>query len=338
MTLEEENFTSQQQTYLCPIVESGSLLAWAAGKYLVVYCRDTQKFQLDVLPEDHHHTEAIRSISFNKQSDKIATAGDDKTVMIWTRDAAESNWKRSFTYMHSKKIMTVHFDSNNVIFGDKFGEFFNLSLSSGEPAKLLFGHLAAVSASSFSDKRRLLISADRDEKIRITNYPHVWNIESFLFGHRKYVCALCWFDHDTQTRLVSAGADGQVILWDISNESSPRIVWSVSLADGGPINSLCVDETKRIVLVLRSQFPSEIIAITEEGVISEQIIHLTEPAQSIRATHDGNIVAVTFKSHLASVGGETIRISKDVEGVPVSLMKIIHHENFDESSRKRPKP
>ena len=261
---EEEHLLSRQQTYLCPIVESGSLIAWAAGKCLVVYCRDTQKFQVDVPEEDPHHNEAIRSISFNKRGDKIATAGDDKKVIIWSRDAAESKWEPSFTYMHSKKIMTVHFDSldNNVIFGDKFGEFFNLSSSSGEPANLLFGHLAAVSASLFSDKRRLLISADRDEKIRITNYPHVWNIESFLFGHRKYVCALSWFDQDTQTRLVSAGADGQVILWDISNESSPRIVWSVSLGEGGPINSFCVDETKRVVLVLRSQFPGDIIVIT----------------------------------------------------------------------------
>jgi WD40 repeat protein len=312
---------------LCPLVESGSLIAWAAGKHLVVYCKKSEKFQIELNDQLASHTDAIRSIAFNSEANRIASVGEDKRVLIWERKPDESNqWSIASSYMHSKKIMVVHFDgAGNVLFGDKFGEFFQVGSDSDKP-KLLFGHLSAVSASLFSLKRGLLISADRDEKIRVAKYPQVWEISSFLFGHRKYVSSLCWFGED-ENRLVSAGADGQIILWDVTDVSSPVRIWTISLEEG-PINSICV--WGGIVFVLRTDNANKVVRI-ENGVLCGTI-DLPEEAQGILASKkDGSILAVDNNSHLWEVNrGLKIPISKDIKGIPISLMKIVHHENVDD--------
>ncbi len=70
---------------------------------------------------------------------------------------------------------------------------------------------------------KYLITADRDEKIRVTQYPGAFEIESFCLGHTQYVLIfdlliLCRFvakivelDHGL---LISGGGDGTLCLWD----------------------------------------------------------------------------------------------------------------------------
>lgn len=309
---------------LCPLIRNGPLLAWAAGKHLIVYSTEEKKFELNVTNEGH--TDAIRSIAFSKNGSRIATAGEDKSVIIWSKNENEE-WKISSRFLHIKKLMTVHFDQNDcVVFSDKFGEFFRVKKEESNSFEMLFGHLAAVTASLFSPHRGILISADRDEKIRITDYPNTSNIQSFLLGHRKYVSCLSWFDELDHTRIVSAGADGLVILWDISDLSDPVMVWKISVGDG-PINSICIDHQNHRVLVLRTEEPSVIITI-ENGVVLDRIA-LQIAAQAILVNNDCEVFAIDSMSHLM-IGLNRVEISENVTGIPISLMKMIHHENFQD--------
>lgn len=41
-----------------------------------------------------------------------------------------------------------------------------------------------------SADERYVITADRDEHIRVSRYPNGYNIESFCLGHTEYVCHL----------------------------------------------------------------------------------------------------------------------------------------------------
>ena len=326
---------------LCPIVSRGDYIAWAAGSGLAVYNTASKRIEKDVSDSCGHY-DAIRSIAFDSTGNRLVTAGEDKRVIVWDRDAGW--WRIERSFLHSKKLMVVLFDSDdNVVFGDKFGEFFRFKeltaplVADEYPVdgidedegrvdsqiELLFGHLAAVSCAIYSEKLGLLISADRDEKIRLSQYPKVWLIESFLFGHRKYVSSLAFFGGD-ETKIVSAGADGMVILWDISDPSNPKQVWSVSVGDG-PINSIAVDGSR--VLVVKTQEPDRVTVIENGEITGELTLEL--PAQSIHVTPTASIVAVGSNSHLMTVGGTTVRVAEDVPGIPISLMKVVHHENLD---------
>lgn len=53
-----------------------------------------------------------------------------------------------------------------------------------EPA---LGHVSLVTSICFLDNGKRIITADRDEHIRISYWPNAYSIEKFLLGHKKSV-------------------------------------------------------------------------------------------------------------------------------------------------------
>jgi WD40 repeat protein len=311
-------------------------VAWAANNQLVIYNLESKKLELDVDSQDAGHSDTIRSLAFSPRGDKIVTAGEDKKVFVWERTS--EGWKIACMHLHAKKIMSVEFLSNTeIIFGDKFGDFFKILISNnslGTP-ELMFGHLAAVSAALHSKSRSLLISADRDEKIRLTEFPKFWNVASFLFGHRRYVSGLCFYNAE-ETKLVSAGADGLVALWDISDIQSPRQLWSLQLEDG-PVNSMTVKSDGEVLLV-RTDDAKNILHI-HDGVVVEST-SVDRDIQSVIGLPNNQTAVVDDMSNFLILDREHVKIAKEIPGVPVSLMKFVHHENLDGAEygeRKRQK-
>ena len=322
---------------LCPVRSQGPLLAWAADRNLVIFNATERRFELNVDTSAEGHSDTIRSISISTDGSTIATAGEDKRVIVWSKT---NEWQPVRIFMHTKKVMVVEIlVDGSVVFADKFGDFFRLKSDNethATPAaaesedsdadetstqtELLFGHLAAVSTALYSAEKQLLVSADRDEKIRLTKFPKVWNIESFLFGHKRYVSSLAWFGLDG---LVSAGADGIIILWDISDSGSPRKIWSLGIGDG-PVNSVTVNGDK--VLVIRADEPNKLYTIVDGAIVDT--CELPSAVQSVHALPDGRVASIDVNSHLVWLNGDRVPIAADVPGVPITLMKVVHHENF----------
>eukprot|EP01137_Pigoraptor_chileana_P024138 Opistho-2@91588 len=60
----------------------------------------------------------------------------------------------------------------------------------------------------------IILTADRDEKIRISRYPRAHNIEGYCLGHTEFVSRICLAPAAFSGALVSCGGDGSVRLWD----------------------------------------------------------------------------------------------------------------------------
>ena len=335
----------------CPVVVNGPRVAWAAGKHLVVYNMDAKKFEKDISSESRH-TDTIRAIAFSSDGSTVATAGEDKRVVI--ESSASSEQKE---FLHGKKIMALHIDDSNVvIFGDKFGDFYrmreggvvesNVEVGKAEEEdddeetskalELMFGHISAISMSLYSTKRNLLVSADRDEKIRIARYPRADIIESFLLKHRRYVSHLVWGNED-HTVLVSGGADGQIIEWDVSDCGRPKVIrvhqvgldetgfHTVTCNESGKIFFVTVDDAKNLCVI--------------EG--QDQVKKWTMPfeVQTIKSVGGTRLIVIDIHSHMHvidSISGkveETVKLTSDVTGVPISYLKLVHHENLNGEER-----
>ncbi|KAF6841236.1 WD40 repeat domain-containing protein [Colletotrichum plurivorum] len=86
-----------------------------------------------------------------------------------------------------------------------------------EPAfehTLLAGHVSMLTALTLAVKgsRRYIVTADRDEHIRLSRYmPHTHIIEGFCLGHSNFVSALAL---PTEDVLVSGGGDNELFVWD----------------------------------------------------------------------------------------------------------------------------
>jgi tRNA (guanine-N(7)-)-methyltransferase subunit TRM82 len=84
---------------------------------------------------------------------------------------------------------------------------------------LLLGHvsmlttiLTAEKVSEDNKKRRFIITADRDEHIRVSREPpQAFVIEDYCLGHEAFVNSLCLATPDL---LVSGGGDDDIFMWD----------------------------------------------------------------------------------------------------------------------------
>lgn len=96
----------------------------------------------------------------------------------------------------------------------------------------LFLDISLATAQVLTTGGKFIVTAERDEKIRVSHFPNSYNIEAFCLGHTCHVSALAVhkLDHEQgeEDLLVSGGVDGSLRLW--------------RLPDGQPLHTLKVGE------------------------------------------------------------------------------------------------
>lgn len=82
---------------------------------------------------------------------------------------------------------------------------------------LLLGHVSMLTDVAYAqiDRRSYIITADRDEHVRISRgLPQAHIIEGFCYGHEEFVSRLCL----TRTsKLISGGGDADLFVWEWQN-------------------------------------------------------------------------------------------------------------------------
>lgn len=114
--------------------------------------------------------------------------------------------------------------ANELFVIDKTGNMFKI-LPDGQ-SHFLLGHLFSFTGVRFMTNRigtkiLFVISSDRDEKIRISNYPETFKIERFAFGHKYLLKSLAVID---ESRFASLDQQNDVCIWNLDdlNESPTK--------------------------------------------------------------------------------------------------------------------
>ena len=138
----------------------------------------------------------------------FATVDDNKLIKIWNiRNCTVEREKHT-----TKRITCMTFTTDKeLLVADKFGNVFGFPMDQMEE-HLLLGHLSLISDMLVHDA--YLITADRDEKIRISRLNAPFVIESFCLGHVQFVSKLSWFERSRL--LVSSGGDMNLMVWKVT--------------------------------------------------------------------------------------------------------------------------
>jgi len=141
----------------------------------------------------------------------------------------------------AKKVSVVAFplDSSVFLAGNKFGDVLVASTVACDNAgpETLLGHYCSILTSvSLSCTGSLLATTDRDAKVRVSVMPKEpmkggHNIQSYCFGHTKFVTCSAFIGASDEILLTGSG-DGTVKVWNPQDGSMLCSV-SVGSAEGG---------------------------------------------------------------------------------------------------------
>ncbi|KAJ6504799.1 WD40 repeat-like protein [Mycena vitilis] len=170
----------------------------------------------------------VRLAAIDKSAKHLVTSGDDKLLKLWQIDGLKLLNEREAPKKPTGLAFTQ--DGQTILTSDKFGDIFSYdlypapqtaeqkkaSLASHENpsgGKLILGHTSFLTAFLLSPDEKYIITADRDEHIRVSWYPQGYSIEIYCLGHEKFVSAL-HLPAFSPTELVSGGGDPMLKIWD----------------------------------------------------------------------------------------------------------------------------
>ncbi|GAU23380.1 hypothetical protein TSUD_334280 [Trifolium subterraneum] len=231
---EEVTTESRKETEVAPALiavhPTGHHIAVAVGPELRIFnlLNNSAVSLLDesISGENHFHKDNIRAIRFGAKGKLFVSAGDDKTLKIWSSET----WHCIATVSSEKRVTAVAIskDGLHVCFADKFGLVWVVDLNQTsidkKPKPLLSHYCSIITSLEFSPDNRFIISADRDFKIRVSNFPKnplngAHEIQSFCLGHTEFVSCLAFVPalESPHSLLLSGSGDSTVRLWDISS-------------------------------------------------------------------------------------------------------------------------
>jgi len=216
-----------------------------------------------IVEEKAKAEEPVRILKFSSDEAYFLTAGDDKVVRLYET----GTFKLLTSKLMTKKIVAGDFSfDGKFVVADKTGDVFALSmpdLAGDDESALIMGHLSqitnlAVAKSDIVPGGGVIVTCDMDERVRVSRYPKAYVIESFLLGHASFVSSVVLVD-DVEKKsqvLVSAGDEGVVYVWDLSNgrqlDSAQFVKEGV---DKGYVTSMCYDAKTQLIAVTSSSLP-----------------------------------------------------------------------------------
>ncbi|KAK4689632.1 tRNA (guanine-N(7)-)-methyltransferase subunit TRM82, partial [Tremellales sp. Uapishka_1] len=209
---------------------SSSILA-TSGSSIHIYSPSVSKI-ISYTPESPE-SEAIIRLSAVSQDGKLAvTVGDDKSIRVWEISEDAVNLKSSRTA--TKKASKISFSPDgNILLSDKVGDLYQYPIDpaidpsiprpqlfalAADPtinpdAELVLGHVSVLTSHLITPDGKHIISADRDEHIRVSRYPKAYVIERYLLGTEGFISSI-HIPTSQPTRLLSAGGSPALNIWD----------------------------------------------------------------------------------------------------------------------------
>ena len=170
------------------------------------------------------HTDAVNSLAFSPDGDRLASASTDGTIRLWRWDEAEPAADVLIGHTDAVNVVVFSPDGQWLASGGSEGQALLWNAQTSSKPTPLVGHSLGVYAVAFARDGQWLATADDAGLIWL------WNVDdpgqnALLRGHRSNVRGLAFLETDSGPRLLSTGYDGTARLWDYHTpEAGPQIL------------------------------------------------------------------------------------------------------------------
>ena len=244
---------------------------------------------------------------------------------------------------HSKRptaivYMETSSSRSALVVSDKAGLIWGMDVPLFKKQVLLAGHTASV-ITDMSTDGRYIATADRDEKIRISNFPRMDIIQAFCMAHTNVVTSTTFVKLQESIFLLSCGWDHRLCLWNHVNGTAIDIVqYELPKSD---------DVSKVMIITSSETILEEHNSNAPTSAVPDIDIEADVPEDSTEKTYDENIagsypvkvvtsintalVAVIFKNskyiklyninNSADAGGYSLEgeVTKELLAVPCDI-------------------
>ena len=158
-------------------------------------------------------------VKFTPDGQKLVINGQNKQIYIYIpSDNKKTYWQLQRIITVIKRASALDLTNDFLLIADKSGDVYQTDLSTTNNVTLtgencLMGHLSMLLDIAFirtNDEQEYILTADRDEKIRLSHYPNAYNIEGYCLGHTEFVSHVKLIDSN---RILSASGDGSYMMY-----------------------------------------------------------------------------------------------------------------------------
>ncbi|XP_030386458.1 tRNA (guanine-N(7)-)-methyltransferase non-catalytic subunit wuho [Scaptodrosophila lebanonensis] len=141
----------------------------------------------------------------------LTTAGQ-KALLLYKSRPEHAKLLSVRSLARASSALAFASDSSSVLVADKTGDCYQYDCCDVEATpRMLFGHLSIVYDILWTPDQGHIITCDRDDKIRVTNYPATYDIHSYCLGHKEFVSSLGLLQ---ERDLISVSGDKTLRVWN----------------------------------------------------------------------------------------------------------------------------
>ncbi|XP_068602734.1 tRNA (guanine-N(7)-)-methyltransferase non-catalytic subunit wdr4 isoform X2 [Brachionichthys hirsutus] len=210
----------------------------------------------------------------------LALTDDNKRLVLFR---CEPSWRRISTRFVARRCTSLQFShaEDELLAADKSGDVYSFSVVAPQAGgELRMGHLSMVLAVTLTPDDRYVITADRDEKIRVSRLASPYSIQSFCLGHRQFVSALL-VPSDQRRWLLSGSGDGTLKLWDYESGRALQS-WDLQELEGA---KSAESDTQPTVCRISCSPGARHVAVQCERVSAVQFFAVDREAEERLAPH-----------------------------------------------------